>query len=109
MTDMGDLLNGFKWTEMRRVLSTLLMGERLISATVGSPEAWDDIREYTWTRAVELQADGGRQVHPQGRTYRRGTSLSTLRLPCQLGDSHSQSAWPPWPEADWLKYQEEFL
>ena len=94
---------------MRRVLSTLLMGERLISATVGSPEAWDDIREYTWTRAIEPQADGGRQDHPKGRTYRRGTNLSTLSLPCQLGDSNSQSAWPPWPEAGWLKYLEEFL
>jgi hypothetical protein len=105
--NMGDDISAdFKWTEMCRVQSTLLMGERLISATVGSPEhtecnsrvqAVRGARQSGDSRQCHRQTEGDRSIQVPvdgtvGRTYRRGASLSTHLLePCckrKLSNQH---------------------
>ena len=63
--NMGDDISAdFKWTEMRRVQSTLLMGERLISATVGSPEHTECNSRVRAVRGARQSGDS-RQCHRQ--------------------------------------------
>ena len=102
--NMGDDISAdFKWTEMCRVQSTLLMGERLISATVGSPEHTECNSRVQAVRGARQSGDS-RQCHRQtegersipvpvdgtvGRTYRRGASLST-----HLSDPFANGSYP---------------
>lgn len=83
--NMGDDIDAdYKMDDMRRVQSTLPMGERLISATVGSPEhmEWHSrVRVSLGTLWQSLrQTEGERSTPAEGPIAVARASLSSVCL-----------------------------